>query len=54
MVGLFERSGARDAVERRLSQLVKKALSSLEGADLTKRGTTLLLGSAKALTARER
>jgi geranylgeranyl diphosphate synthase type I len=54
VVALFERSGARDAVERRLNQLVKKALSSLEGADLTNRGTTLLLGSAKALTARER
>jgi len=54
VVALFERSGARDAVERRLNQLVKKALGSLEGAGLSKRGTALLLGSAKALTARER
>jgi hypothetical protein len=37
-----------------LNQLVKKALSSLEGPGLNKRGTGLLLGSAKALTARER
>lgn len=54
VVALFERSGAREAVERRLSQLVKKALSSLEGAGLSGQGTALLLGSAKALTARER
>jgi geranylgeranyl diphosphate synthase type I len=54
VVALFERSGARDAVERRLSQLAKKALSSLEGAGLSKRGSALLVGSAKALTARER
>jgi geranylgeranyl diphosphate synthase type I len=51
---LFERSGARDAVERRLHQLVKKALSSLEGADLSAQGAALLVGAAKALTTRER
>jgi geranylgeranyl diphosphate synthase type I len=54
VVALFERSGSREAVERRLDQLVKKALSSLEGAGLSKDGSSLLLGSAKALTARER
>src|SRR5262249_17511697 len=54
VIALFERSGAREPVERRMNQLVKKALSSLEGAGLSKQGTNLLLGSAKALTARER
>jgi geranylgeranyl diphosphate synthase type I len=54
VVALFERSGARDAVERRLHQLVKKALSSLEGPGLSKQGTALLWGAAKALTSRER
>jgi geranylgeranyl diphosphate synthase type I len=50
---LFERTGAKDAVERRLAQLVKKSVSALSGAKLSKRGTAWLFGAATALTARE-
>jgi geranylgeranyl diphosphate synthase type I len=53
VVALFERSGAREAVERRLQQLVKKAVGELAGAGLSKRGTAWLLGAASALTARQ-
>jgi geranylgeranyl diphosphate synthase type I len=53
VVALYQRSGARVAVERRLNQLVKKALGALSGAGLSKRGSTWLLGAASALTARE-
>ena len=52
VVGLYERCGARDAVERRLSQLAKKAIGALSGARLSKRGTAWLLGAVTALTAR--
>jgi geranylgeranyl diphosphate synthase type I len=54
VVALYERCGARAAVERRLSQLVKKATSSLAGGGLSKRGTAWLLGAAATLTVRER
>ncbi len=53
VVALFERCGAREAVERRLNQLVKKAIGALNGADLSKRGRSWLLGAATALTVRE-
>jgi geranylgeranyl diphosphate synthase type I len=53
VVALFERCGARDAVERRLLQLVKKAVGALSGAGLSKRGSAWLLGAATALTARQ-
>jgi geranylgeranyl diphosphate synthase type I len=53
VVAMFERSGAREAVERRLDQLVKKAISALDGGGLSKRGTSWLLGAATALTTRE-
>jgi geranylgeranyl diphosphate synthase, type I len=54
VVALYERCGARAAVERRLSQLVKKATTALGGGELSKRGMTLLLGAAATLTVRER
>jgi geranylgeranyl diphosphate synthase type I len=54
IVALYERCGARQAVEQRLDQLVKKAVASLEGARLSKRGTSWLVGAAAALTVRER
>ena len=54
VVALYERCGARAAVERRLSQLVKKATAALTGGELSKRGTALLLGAAATLTVRER
>jgi len=54
VVAQYEQCGAREAVERRLKQLVKKATDALEGGDLSKRGTSLLLGAATTLTARER
>jgi len=54
VVALYERCGARTAVERRLSQLVKKATSALAGGGLSKRGTAWLLGAAATLTVRER
>jgi geranylgeranyl diphosphate synthase, type I len=54
VVALYERCGARAAVERRLSQLVKKATAALDGGELSKRGMTLLLGAAATLTVRER
>jgi geranylgeranyl diphosphate synthase type I len=54
VVALYERCGARAAVERRLSQLVKKATAALVGGDLSKRGMSLLLGAAATLTVRER
>jgi geranylgeranyl diphosphate synthase type I len=53
VVALFESSGARSAVERRLSQLVKKAVAVLSEGRLSKRGTSWLLGAATALTLRE-
>jgi geranylgeranyl diphosphate synthase type I len=53
VVALYERCGARAAVERRLAQLVKKATSALSGGELSKRGTTWLLGAAATLTVRE-
>lgn len=54
VVALYEKCGARSAVERRLTQLVKKATSALSGGALSKRGTTWLLGAAATLTVRER
>lgn len=54
VVALYERCGARTAVERRLAQLVKKATGALSGGELSKRGTTWLLGAAATLTVRER
>ena len=54
VVALYERCGARAAVERRLSQLVKKATGALTGGALSKRGTAWLLGAAATLTVRER
>jgi geranylgeranyl diphosphate synthase type I len=54
VVALYERCGARAAVERRLGQLVKKATGALTGSGLSKRGTTWLLGAAATLTIRER
>jgi len=54
VVALYERCGARTAVERRLAQLVKKATGALSGSELGKRGTTWLLGAAATLTVRER
>jgi geranylgeranyl diphosphate synthase type I len=53
VVDMFERCGARQAVERRLNQLAKKATSALSGGGLSKRGTAWLLGAATALTARD-
>lgn len=53
VVAVYERCGARDAVERRVNQLVKKAVSALSGGHLSKRGTGWLLGAATALTVRE-
>jgi len=53
IVALYERCGARQAVERKLDQLVKKAVESLEGARLSRRGTSWLVAAAAALTARE-
>lgn len=53
IVAMFDRSGARAAVERRLNQLVKKAIGALDGGGLSKRGTSWLLGAATALTTRE-
>ncbi len=53
VVAIYERTGAKDAVERRLAQLVKKSVTALSGAKLSKRGTAWLLGAASALTARE-
>jgi hypothetical protein len=52
VVALYERCGARVAVERRLQQLAKKAVAALGGAGLSKRGTAWLLGAASALTER--
>jgi geranylgeranyl diphosphate synthase type I len=54
VVALYERCGARASVERRLSQLVKKATGALAGGELSKRGTAWLLGAAATLTVRER
>jgi geranylgeranyl diphosphate synthase type I len=54
VVEMYERCGARAAVERRLSQLVKKAISALAEGELSKRGTAWLLGAAATLTVRER
>jgi geranylgeranyl diphosphate synthase, type I len=54
VVALYERCGARTAVERRLSQLVKKATGALAGSELSKQGTAWLLGAAATLTVRER
>jgi geranylgeranyl diphosphate synthase type I len=54
VVALYERCGARAAVERRLSQLVKKATTALTSSGLSKRGTAWLLGAAATLTVRER
>jgi geranylgeranyl diphosphate synthase type I len=50
---LYQRSGARPAVERRLDQLVEKAMVALEGGRLSKRGMAWLVGAATALTERE-
>ena len=51
VVALFEKTGAREAVEQRLEQLVKKAVAVLSGGRLSKRGVEWLLGAASALTA---
>jgi geranylgeranyl diphosphate synthase type I len=53
VVALYQRCGARQAVERRLEQLVRRATAALEGARFSKRGTSWLLAAATALTARE-
>jgi geranylgeranyl diphosphate synthase type I len=53
VVALYERCGAREAVERRLAQLVKKAVGALSGGGLSKKGAAWLLGAATALTARQ-
>ena len=52
VVALYERCGARDAVERRLNQLVKKAVGALSGGGLSQPGASWLRGAASALTAR--
>ncbi len=52
VVALYEKCGARLAVERRLQQLAKKAVGALAGPGLSKRGTAWLLGAATALTER--
>jgi geranylgeranyl diphosphate synthase type I len=52
VIALYERCGARLAVERRLQQLAKKAIGALDGAGLSKRGTAWLLGAATTLTER--
>jgi geranylgeranyl diphosphate synthase type I len=53
VVGFYERCGAREAVERRLNQLAKKAVGAISGGGLSKRGTAWLLGAVTALTARK-
>ncbi len=52
VVALYERCGARDAVERRSRQLVKKAVGALSGGGLSEQGASWLHGAASALTAR--
>lgn len=53
VVALYQRCGAREAVEQRLEELVKRAIGALDGARFSKRGTSWLVAAATALTARE-
>jgi geranylgeranyl diphosphate synthase type I len=53
VVAVYERCGARQAVERRLEQLVEKAIGALDESRLSKRGTSWLVAAATALTIRE-
>jgi len=54
VVRIFERSGARAAVERRLHDLVGLAHAALGEAGLSRRGAACLVGAAAALTSRRR
>lgn len=51
---LYETSGARTAVERRLDELVGASIHALDGAGLSERGAAWLASAAEALTARSR
>ncbi len=51
-IGIIETSGARAAVEKRISALVAEGLAALEGSRITKVGRELLEGAARALTER--
>jgi geranylgeranyl diphosphate synthase, type I len=51
-VEVLERSGARAIIEARIDQLVEGALSALRAGRLTPEGHALLVGAARALTAR--
>jgi hypothetical protein len=51
---IFERSGARLAVERRLHDLVGQSSAALDEAGLSRWGSACLTGAARALTARRR
>ncbi len=51
-LSVLERSGARDAVERRIDALVKEALAALAATPATREGRALLDGALRALTAR--
>lgn len=53
VIGIYERSGARAAVEKRLESLVESAILALDGPGLSKAGTGCLVGAASALTRRE-
>ena len=52
IVELYEKLGARRAVESRLDELVREALAALEGARLSKLGASWLRGAAEALSRR--
>ena len=54
VVAIYERCGARRAVERRLGELVKQASSVLGEGGLSKRGSAWLADAAAALTSRRR
>jgi len=52
VVAIYESSGARAEVERRLAALVDEAITELDGSKLKARGRLCLVGSARALTSR--
>jgi geranylgeranyl diphosphate synthase type I len=51
-VEVLESSGARQAVERRIEELVERALKALDSGRTTPEGRQLLEGAARALGAR--
>lgn len=52
VIAIYERSGARAEVERRLVALVDEAIAAIDRTKLTARGHLLLVGSARALSSR--